>query len=207
MRGGRRLGKGIARGAALWHSVRMTEALIHRLTVEDYYLLAEEGVLTPDSRTELLDGQIVDMFPIGPFYSDSVDWLSSQLNDLRRGRWVVRTQGPVRLSKFSAPQPDVMLLKPRRYRRALPGPGDVLLLIEVADSSLQMDKSDKVPLYAQAGIPEVWVVDVPHTLVEVYRDPTPTGYATQTTVKLGGTVSPVLFPDVVLKTSELFDSE
>lgn len=185
----------------------MTEALIHRLTVEDYYLLAEEGVLKPDSRTELLNGQIVDMFPIGPFHSDSVDWLSTELTDLRRGRWIVRTQGPLRLSKFSVPEPDIMLLQPGRYRRALPGPKDVFLLIEVADSSLQMDKTEKVPLYAQAGIPEVWIVDVPHTLVEIYRDPTPAGYATRAMVKLGGTVSPASFPDVVLRTSEIFAEE
>ncbi|HEV7405050.1 MAG TPA: Uma2 family endonuclease [Chthoniobacteraceae bacterium] len=183
----------------------MTEVLIHRLTVEDYYLLAEEGRLTPDSRTELLDGQIVNMFPIGPFHSDVVDWLSNLLVD--RKRWTVRTQGPLRLSKFSVPEPDIMLLQPRRHNRALPGPKDVYLLIEVADSSLQMDKTKKVPLYAQAGIPEVWVVDVPHALVEVYRDPTAAGYATRTIGRLGGTVSPASFPDVVLKTSEIFAQE
>lgn len=207
MRSARRLGKGIARGGAIWHAVRMTEALIHRLTVEDYYLLAEEGSLTPDSRTELLDGRIVDMFPIGPFHSDIVNWLSTRLAQAGGERWTVGTQGPLRLSGTSVPQPDIMLLQPRRYRWALPIPKDVFLLIEVADTSLELDKVEKVPLYAQAGIQEVWVVDVPHSRVEVYRDPTPAGYGLQLTVKPGSTVSPAAFPDVVLSASEIFDAE
>ena len=108
----------------------------HRFTVEQYYRMAETGILSPDDRVELLDGQIVDMFPIGPFHSGVGTRLQTILTLAGGGRWIVRTQLPVHLSNGSEPQPDLVLVKPREdfYTGSHPQAADVLLLVEVADS-------------------------------------------------------------------------
>ena len=207
MRGPRRQGKGIARVAEAGIVMVMSETLVQRMTAEELIGLAESGAISCDARIELLEGLIVDMLPIGPFHGDILGWFTDEFGRLNQGRWSMRVQDALHLDKDSLPQPDLMLLQRQRYRPKHPGPNNVFLLIEVADSSLKFDKTAKVPLYARAGIREVWVVNVPDTLVEVYRDPTPTGYRTQRTVQIGGTVSPLAFPDVVLKTSDISSEE
>ena len=130
----------------------------HRLTVDDYYRMAEAGILGEDDRVELIDGELIDMASVGPDHIATVNGLTSVLVMACRDRAIVSVQNLARLDRFSEPQPDVTLFRPRadNYRTgARPGPADVLLLVEVADSSLRYDRAVKLPLYARAGIGEM----------------------------------------------------
>jgi Uma2 family endonuclease len=131
----------------------------HRLTVADYYRMAEVGILAPDARVELIDGEIIDMAPPASSHAGTVDYLLEVLGLAARGKAKVRVQNPVRLSEYSEPQPDLALLWPREdfYRARHPRADDVLLIVEVAASSLRFDRKKKVPLYARHGVPEVWL--------------------------------------------------
>ncbi len=177
----------------------------HRFTVSDYYRMGEAGCFAPDQRVELLEGEIVDMMPIGPYHSGAVNWLADHLNAIHRGRWMVTNQNPVRLSKTSEPQPDIVLVKrdPDYYRKRHPQPDDVLLLIEVAESSLDYDRGEKLAAYGKAGIEDYWVVNLVDGCVEVYREPHYTGYTSCTTLRPGDTAIPAAFPDVQIDVAAL----
>jgi Uma2 family endonuclease len=177
----------------------------HRFTVEDYYRMAEAGVLRPGARVELLEGEIVDMMPIGPFHSGTTNRLAKFFILLGQDRWDVAIQTPVRLSEHSEPQPDVMLLKPQKhgYLKCHPGPDDVWLLIEVADSSLALDRTQKLPLYGRAGVREVWLLNLPERTVEVHREPHFTGYASVTVLREGEVARPEAFPEVAVDIAAL----
>ena len=151
----------------------------HRWTVAEYHRMAETGMLAPDARVELIDGEIIDMAPIGPVHASIVDQLTVLMVRAVADAAIVRVQSPVELSDRSEPEPDLTLLRPRAdfYRRAQPGPGDVLLAIEVADSTLARDRDVKRPLYARHGIPECWIVDVGGEYVLACRGPAGDGYA------------------------------
>ncbi len=177
----------------------------HRFNVADYYRMAETGVLKPGSRVELLDGKIIDMSPIGPFHGGSVKRLNRLFNKLARGRWLVSAQDPVRLDDHSEPQPDLMLLKPvgDDYTSRHPVPDDVFLLIEVADTTLGLDREQKLPLYGRAGIVEVWIVNLVERTIEIYRGPHFSGYGSQRILRAGEQASPLAFPDVMVEVAEL----
>ena len=149
----------------------------HLFTVEEYYRMADVGLLTEDSRVELIDGVIVDMPPIGPGHSGNVNWFTHAFRELFGGAAQLSIQNPLRLGLRVEPQPDVMLLRPRadHYRGSHPGPEDVLLLVEVADSSLTYDRKTKARIYARAGIPDYWIVNLVDGVVEVHRDPSDRG--------------------------------
>lgn len=136
------------------------------------------GILREDSRVELIEGEIVEMGPIGSRHAGCVNRLTTLLASLVQQKAVVAVQNPIRLSPRSLPQPDLALLKYREdfYAGAHPGPADVLLVVEVSDESAAYDRDVKVPLYARAGIAEVWLVVLPEKLVEVYRHPSPRGF-------------------------------
>ena len=158
----------------------------HRFTVDEYHKLANR-LFGDDARVELLDGEIIDMSPIGKRHAACVGRLN-QLLAVRLGQAAaVWPQNPVELSDLSEPQPDLAVLRRRDdfYAGELPGPADVLLLIEVADTSLAFDRAVKVPLYARAGIPEVWVIDLEGETVEVFRGPGPDTYAEATLARRG----------------------
>jgi Uma2 family endonuclease len=146
--------------------------------------MAEAGVLSPDDRTELIEGEVVDMAPIGSVHAEVVTLLTQRLIGTVGGLAAVRTQSPVRLSVHSEPQPDVALVKAKAggYRRAHPSPGDVLLLIEVSDTTLRYDLGEKAQLYATHGILEYWVVDLVANRVWRHRHPRGTQYAEQTEI-------------------------
>jgi Uma2 family endonuclease len=151
----------------------------HRWSVTDYYRMAEAGLLGEHDRVELIEGELIDMAPIGSRHAYYVDRLVELIYASRKGSedsFMLRCQSPVRLSPWSEPRPDIALLRPRSYADAHPGPEDVLLIIEVADSSLQYDREVKLALYARHGIAEVWLVDLRQNLVTMYREPTPQGY-------------------------------
>src|SRR5580658_8478845 len=134
----------------------------HRFSVTEYYRMAETGVLAYDARVELIDGQIIDMPPIGPFHGGVAKFLIRFFESLAEGRWITSVTDPVHLDDHSEPQPDLMLLKPSSdfYRKRHPRPEDVFLLVEIADTSLMKDQEMKLPLYARAGIVEVWIVNL-----------------------------------------------
>ena len=175
-----------------------TAAERRRFTVDELYIMDEAGIFD-DERIELLDGEIFIMPPIGDPHADGTDRLGSYLIYRLYGRARVRVQGHVRLNDYSLPQPDIAVLRLRDdYHRAAPTPADVLLLIEVADSSLESDREAKLPRYAAAGIPEVWIVNLRAREVETYADPVDAVYRNRRAVTANGRVSPKAFPDVVL---------
>ncbi len=143
----------------------------HHFTVADYYRMTEAGVLREDSRVELIRGQIIDMAAIGTPHFGMVNRLVRILPSVLAGRGLLHVQNPVRLDDWSEPEPDITVLKPRAddYASAHPRPDDVLLLIEVADSSLDYDREVKAPLYAESGIIEYWIVNLRDHVVEVFR--------------------------------------
>src|SRR5580658_1365556 len=159
----------------------------HRFSVKDYYRMAETGVLRPDARVELLDGEIIDMSPIGPFHGGVVARLTQLFILLSKGRWLLWPQNALRLNDHSEPQPDVILLKPSTddYTNNNPQPEDVFLLVEVSDSSLAIDVEKKLPLYGRAGVAEVWIVNLEEEVVEIYREPHFNGYASKTILGAG----------------------
>lgn len=150
----------------------------HRLTVSDYYRMAEAGILREDQRVELIDGAIIDMSPIGSRHAATVARINRLMVWSLGAQATVSPQNPLRLSDYSEPEPDIALLRPRQdeYAASHPGPMDVVLLIEVADSSLRFDREVKLPLYARHGIPEVWLVDLEQDRVLVFREPGADGY-------------------------------
>jgi Uma2 family endonuclease len=143
-----------------------------RFNVTEYYQMAAAGILKPDDRVELIAGEIIKMSPIGSPHAACVSRLTRLFHNTIANEAIVSTQKPVRLDEFSEPVPDIALLKPRKdyYAARHPLPADVLLVIEVADTSLLKDRNIKVPLYASAGIPEIWLVNIPKEIIEVYCD-------------------------------------
>ena len=183
----------------------MLAAVPRRFTVEEYHRLAEVGVLHEDDRVELLNGVIVNMRPIGPFHGGSVNRLNRLFEQLSRARWVTSVQNPVHLGEHEEPQPDLLLLRPRDdfYISGHPRAEDVFLLIEVSDSTLLIDREDKLPIYAAAGICEVWIVNLPERVIEVYTHPAGVGYGTVRRVRPGEALAPAAFPDAEIDTAAL----
>ena len=147
-----------------------------RFTIEQYHAMVEANILTEDTRVELLAGQIVDLMPTNPPHAAAIDRLRRTLTrELDDGKYLVRTENPVVLSKASQPQPDGMVLGRRDddYAYAHPTPAHVYLIVEVADSSLKHDREGKMPLYAAAGIKEYWIVNLVDRQLERYTEPTP----------------------------------
>ena len=154
----------------------------HPITVGEYFRMGEAGVLDPDARCEKpIEGEIIDRAPIGPLHASKTNRLADLLTGAVHGKAIVSAQNPVVLGDLSAPQPDLTLLRYRDdyYVQAHPGPADVLLLVEVADTSLAHDRNTKLPLYAQFQIPEVWIIDIPGRHLDVHREPDGTRYTHQ----------------------------
>jgi Uma2 family endonuclease len=176
----------------------------HRFSVQDYYAMARAGILTEDDRVELLDGEVVVMTPIGSRHAVCVDRVTRLFFLRFDGRAAVRVQNPVRLSGNSEPQPDVALLELplERYAAAHPSPPDVLLVVEVADTSLERDRALKLPLYARAGISDIWIVNLEEGEIEIYRTPSSAGYAEVQRLR-EGTVTPLAFPGEAIGVEEI----
>lgn len=169
--------------------------------------MAETGVLRPDARVELLNGELIDMSPIGPFHGGLVKRLSRIFNLKAKGRWIVSTQDPLHLDDHSEPEPDVMLLKPEDadYTSRHPQPDDVFLLIEVSDTTIEYDHAEKLPAYGRAGVAEVWIVNLNELTIEVHREPHFAGYGSKTILRAGNQAAPLAFPDAVVEVAELFN--
>jgi len=178
----------------------------HRFTVEQYEELVEAGILTEDDRVELVRGEIVEKMTIGPAHAASVNRLNRLFQRRLGDSALVAVQNPVRLAD-SEPEPDLALLKPRGdfYEGATPRGEDVLLIVEVSDATLETDRTLKREIYAEAGIPEYWIVNLVEQCLEVYRQPLASGsYARVERWERNDSLAPVLFPDCVLAVSELF---
>jgi Uma2 family endonuclease len=176
-----------------------------RFSVDEYYCMGKAGILKPNERTELIEGEVVVMPPIGPAHSEGNSRTHASFHDRLRGRAVVRNQNPIHLPDDSEPQPDIVLarLRPEGYRAAHPRPEDIYLVVEISDTTLATDRNVKLPLYARSGIPETWLMNLPEDRIEVYRDPAPEGYRSITLVPRDGTVTPLAFPDVSIPCAEL----
>jgi Uma2 family endonuclease len=172
-------------------------------SVAEYYKMAAAGVFTEDDRVELIEGEIVEMSPTGSRHAACVGRLTELLGQLVAGKAIVWVQNPVQVSDYSEPLPDVALLKRRDdfYAQANPQPPDVLLIIEVADSTVEYDRNIKMPLYARAGIPEVWLVNLPKETVEIYAAPLGGEYREIRLVKRGEVLSAKSIPNLTIDAS------
>jgi Uma2 family endonuclease len=175
----------------------------HRITVHDYYRMAEVGLLHPDDRTELIEGEIIDMPPIGDRHASVVRLLTKRLVRAVGDAAEVSSQLPVRLSLRTEPQPDFAIVKAKRggYRKH-PVASDVLLLIEISDSTLRYDLGKRATLYAAHGVPEYWVFDLQRDRVWRHRTPSELGYAQVDEIEAGTLTVPTLGAGLSL--AELF---
>ena len=176
-------------------------------TIEDYYRMAETGILRRDDRVELIRGEIIRMAPIGIPHASRVDILNVQFVRAVGDDAIVRVQNPIRLeAQNSEPEPDISLLRPKRdyYASAHPTPADVLLVVEVADSSLSYDRNVKIPLYAEAGIPEVWIMALEEVRIERYSGLDDGEYHDVRRFYPGDSIAPTLLPNALLDVGRLF---
>lgn len=162
----------------------------YRFTVDAYHRIGEAGLFPPNTRVELIDGEIIEMSPIKSPHADCVDKLTEWLIIQFRQNAIVRVQNPITLNDSSEPEPDLALVirKSTGYRDAHPVPEEVRLVIEVADTSLEKDRKIKLPLYAAAGIPEAWLVNLPEQTIEVHSEPNAGGYSIIHIYRKGDTI-------------------
>ncbi|GAB4291753.1 MAG: Uma2 family endonuclease [Oscillatoriaceae cyanobacterium] len=177
------------------------QLLKRKFTVDQYHQMAETGIFAPSDRLELIQGEIIEMSPIGSRHAAWVDRLNQLFNRQLPENIIVRVQNPISLGdNQSEPQPDITILAPRSdfYLTAHPQPQDILLLVEVSDTSADYDREVKIPLYAAAGITEVWLLDLGAEIWEVYRQPTAAGYQEMQQIQPGASITPLSFPEITL---------
>jgi Uma2 family endonuclease len=179
---------------------------LHRFTVEDYDRISAAGLLPPDERTELIDGVIVTVAAMNSPHFACIAALNAWITTRIAGRAIVSVQSDLRLGPYFQPLPDLAVMRPRpdRYFDSLPGPGDTLLVVEVADTTYRYDRRVKLPLYAAAGVPEAWIIDLNRRRALIFREPGPDGYAVERVVRRpDGTLTPLAFPDLALPLAEI----
>jgi Uma2 family endonuclease len=174
-------------------------------TVSEFEQMDQAGIFRKDDRLELIDGEIFEMAPIGSRHAACVRRLQRLFAQALGERVLVDVQNPIVLHDHSEPLPDVVLLQPRAdlYASGHPRPSDVLLVVEVADTSLAYDQEIKIPAYARSEIPEVWVVDLQSASVHVYRLPSPAGYREMTSLQRDATLAPQCFPALALPVAHM----
>ena len=182
-----------------------TEPVRHRFTVDEFLAMDESGLFAHEQRLELVDGEVIEMAPIGTRHAAAVARLNLMFTEALVRRAIVWTQSSIRLDRLNLPQPDVVLVRWRAdfYRDRHPGTEDMLLTVEVSDSSRRWDRGVKRPRYAAAGIREMWLVDLVAGVVEVASSPAPGGYGAVATRRPGETVAPGAFPEVEVAVSDL----
>jgi Uma2 family endonuclease len=192
--------------ALAMEAVEPIETHFHLFSVDEYHKMGEAGILCEDDRVELIEGKLIDMPPIGSPHAGKVNRFNTLLSRIIGSKAVIALQNPVRLGKRSEPQPDITLLRPRDdfYEKSHPQPKDVLLLIEVADTTVRYDREVKIPLYAVYGIPEVWLIDLQAKRVEVYLQPSKHGYRQVLRPANDEQLALSLLPDVSLAVADLW---
>ena len=177
----------------------------HRWTVAEYHRMAEVGLLNEDSRVELIDGEIIEMAPIGSQHGGKVNRFIHLFSKAFGNKAIIAAQNPVVLGGYGEPQPDIAILRWREdyYEQGHPHAEDVLLIVEVSDSTLRYDRDIKIPLYAKNGIPEVWLLDIQNRQLEIHREPI-NGIYQQRDCRRAGQIAPILYPDAVIDLAELF---
>jgi Uma2 family endonuclease len=182
-----------------------TEVAKKLFTVDEYLRMGEAGIFDPEARLELIEGEIIEMSPVGLPHVGSVNRANALFSSRLAGKVIVSVQNPVRLSRYTEPLPDIVLARPRGdfYSGKAIAPEDTFLVIEVSDSTIRYDRNRKMPLYAKSGVPELWIENLQEGVILVYRDPGPETFATSLIVKRGESISIAAFPDVVFKVEEL----
>ena len=178
-------------------------------TVEEYHQMAEAGILSEDDRVELIDGEIIQMSPIGHRHMVCVNRANTLFIQAFGNGAVVSPQNPVRLTDWTEPQPDLVVFKPRAdfYAKKEPVPEDVLFMVEIAETTLSYDRKIKLPRYAAAGIPEFWIGDLKNDILHVYRNPGRETYNIALILHPSESISPLAFPDVTFQVSELLSTD
>lgn len=183
---------------------------LRRISVAEYHKMGEAGIFSEDERIELIDGVIVEMSPIGSEHAACVNKLNRLFSNVLSSKdAIIGVQNPIILNNGTEPQPDITLLKPRddAYASGHPRPEDILLILEVADTTVEEDRTVKLPRYASCGIPEIWLVNIPERKIEAYRIPVGerenAGYKVRVEYREGETLSPEMFPNVKIKVAEV----
>jgi Uma2 family endonuclease len=178
----------------------------HPISVGDYNRMAESGILGIEDRVELIDGEIIDMAPIGCRHAATVNLLNKQLLDALGNTAILSVQNPIILGDLSEPEPDFAVLRPdpNGYRDHLPEAGDILLLIEVSDTTLRYDRNIKAPLYARFAIPELWLIDVEGHSITRFLRPIDGKYSLEECLASPPTLSPQALPGVTIALQSLF---
>jgi Uma2 family endonuclease len=183
------------------------QTLIHKhlFTLSDYYRMADNGVFSEDAHTELIDGEVIDMAPIGSKHASVVSFLAQTFTLQLGNQAIVRVQDPIQLGDLSVPQPDLALVKPKAdfYREQHPVAHDVLLLIEVADSTVDYDLKIKMPLYARYGIVECWVIDLQKNKLFRFTEPHEKGYRMQRNYQVDEIIAPEKFNQIQISLASL----
>jgi Uma2 family endonuclease len=175
----------------------------HRWSVAEYHQMAQSGLLAETDRVELIEGELIDMAPIGCKHAFLVDRLAELLSGGPRASYMVRVQNPVLLGELNEPQPDIVLVRRNNYADRHPEPTDIFLIIEVSDTTLQYDRDVKLSLYARHAVPEVWLLDVKAGELTVYREPADGQFRLIRKPAAAEIVSPMLVPDVAIRLTEL----
>lgn len=183
---------------AVINDLTITEPQLYPISAEMYHRMGESGILTEQEKTELIEGRIIKMVPIGSKHADWVDRFTEYLVQHKPAELRVRTQNPIYLEDSNEPQPDIALLRSGDYRNKLPSAKDTLLIIEIAETSLSYDRQVKVPLYARFGIPETWIVDVRENRLEVYQQPDVDGYRLMLRPRRGEQLSLAALPELIV---------
>lgn len=177
-----------------------------QITVDDYHRMGEIGLIGPDERVELIEGEMIDMAPIGSDHASIVNKLNGLLVQAVKEKGILSVQNPVRLSNRTEPEPDFAVLKPRAdfYNKQLPTAVDTLLIVEVSNTSERYDREIKLPLYANHGVPEVWLISIERKTLSIYKTPIGDRYQHEQTTDAPGIIALSSLPDVSVDLSTLF---
>ena len=177
----------------------------YRISVDEYEQMIAAGVFAEDTRIELIDGEIVEMSPIGPIHISRLNRTAKQINRLVGDETIVSVQSPVRLPPYGEPQPDIALLRPGYPEDTVPGAKDIFLVMEIADSTINTDRRVKLPMYAAAGILEAWLFDVQARVIERHTDPIAGSYRQVASARRNQTLTSTVLPRLTIQASLIFD--
>lgn len=182
-----------------------TEVAKKLFTVDEYYRMGEAGIFDPEARLELIEGEIIEMSPVGDPHIGCVNRANAVFARRLGDKAIVSIQNPVRLSRYTEPQPDIVLARPRPdfYAGRRISPEDIFLVIEISDTTLRYDCNRKMPLYAKARVPELWIENLQENVILVYRNPKHETFETSSVFKRGESISLAAFPEISFKVDEL----